>query len=175
MAWSMVHALSIEVIGAVDFPNKNPDGTLNLMRTDADYVLAMHGITTTNTPEQNAQRMRRTALDCCTYSDSVIEYGNQVTLYTNVPPHLVAGGNFTRLDGTDRMQTTMVVDLDGLPFYYLGTATTPDKLPSGATLAMVDKNDTRFAPNSVMRNVFGLDRYVDSNGKIFYCKPTKSK
>jgi hypothetical protein len=88
----MYHAAQYEFLSKADLPNKNPDGTLRLFRTDNEFVLANQGIKVGDT----GVKINRGAIESFS-GFAPVSVGDHGLTVQNVPiHHVLANYTFAR-------------------------------------------------------------------------------
>lgn len=119
-AMAAYHAFNYELLTKTDLPNKNPDGTITLMRTENKAVMDMYGHKVGDTNIT----MKRGAAESTSLVQSVEVFGSELTVQ-KVPPHRIVGvylherypgkgGSALMGDG----ENEFVAILDKVPFDY---------------------------------------------------------
>lgn len=114
------HAFNYELLTKADIPNKNPDGTITLLRTENKAVMDMYGHKVGDTDIT----MKRGVAESTSLVKPVEVFGSELT-EQRVPPHRIVGVYFherhpgkggSALMGDD--ENEFVAILDKVPFKY---------------------------------------------------------
>jgi hypothetical protein len=117
-AW---HAFNYELMNAIEFNNRNDDGTVTLIRTENLEVMQLYNLT----PGDRNIMMRRGAAESTSIYNKVTVHGTEVTVQ-RVPLHRVLGTYFyERHPGQGGgaflgdSENEFIALLDGIPFDYI--------------------------------------------------------
>ncbi|WP_143867204.1 hypothetical protein [Nostoc linckia] len=127
------HAFNYELLTKTDFPNKNSDGTITLVRTENKAVMDMYGHKVGDTDII----MKRGVAESTSLVQAISVYGNELTVQ-KVPPHRVVGVYFHERHpgkgGSAFMgdyENEFVAILDKVPFKYTKTIDADDDDDAG--------------------------------------------
>ena len=133
-AFAALQAYSVELLERLDFPGKNPDGTVDIVRTEDEALLSRsYGL-----PEGRGIGMARSALDCASIGTCVVCYGTGIT-HSRVPFHRVVGG-FFGAPGTlfgNPIYNGITFQPEGVSFNYYGRL---------ASKELIDQRGDTFQP-----------------------------
>jgi hypothetical protein len=119
----MYHAIQYEFITKVDLPNKNPDGTITIFRTESDSVINGNSLETS----EDKVIIKRGALESFSIFRPENVHGDNLT-YQDVEPHRIFASYFFSRDPYSyggcffkESENEVIVMPEDIPFVYPGS------------------------------------------------------